>query len=93
MNSKMSHNIKKNDVSFSHMVKNFEGRKAFLNTIELDINRAESYGKRLHIEFEREYETVGLCQNILSASEEEEAAEDSKQSDSQNIIFRVCGEE
>ena len=53
------------------MVKNFEGRKVFLNTIELDINRAESYGKRLQRVFEREYETVGLCQNILSASIED----------------------
>merc|ERR1712054_184432 len=44
-NSKMSYDIKKNDISLSHMTKNFEGRKAFLNTIELDINRAESYGK------------------------------------------------
>ena len=81
VNSKMSHDIKKNDVSFSHMVKNFEGRKAFLNTIELDINRAESYGKRLQIEFEREYETVDLCQNILSASEEEEINDENKKSD------------
>jgi len=72
VNSKMSHDIKRNDVSLSHMVKNFEGRKAFLNTIELDINRAESYGKRLQKEFEREYETVDLCQNILSASEEDD---------------------
>ena len=30
-----------------------------------DINRAESYGKRMQKEFEREYETVGFPQYIL----------------------------
>ena len=29
-----------------------------------DINRAESYGKRMQKEFEREYETVGFPQYI-----------------------------
>ena len=72
VNFKMSQDIKKNDYSLSHMVKNFDGREAFLKTIELDISRAESFGKRLQIEFQREYETVGLCQKIVSASEEDE---------------------
>ena len=76
VNSKMSHDIKKNDVSISHMVKNFDGRESFLKTIELDINRAESFGKRLQIEFQREYETVGLFQNIISDSEEAETKEE-----------------
>ena len=40
-----------------------------------DINRAESYGKRMQKEFEREYETVGICQDIISASEEGEEEE------------------
>ena len=96
VNSKLSHDIKKNDFSLSHMVKNYEGRKQFLRTIELvsslhmrcnykkssvekhffqDINRAESYGKRMQKEFEREYETVGICQDIISASEEGEEEE------------------
>ena len=35
VNSKLSHDIKKNDFSLSHMVKNYEGRKQFLRTIEL----------------------------------------------------------
>ena len=78
VNSKMSHEIKKNDISISHMVKNYDGRKAFLNTIEIDINRAESYGKRLQIEFEREYETFDLCQGILSATELKETEVDNK---------------
>ena len=92
VNSKMSHDIKKNDVSLSHMVKNFEGRKAFLNTIELDINRAESYGKRLQKEFEREYETVGLCQNILSASEEDETYDENKHCDTKDATDVLSNE-
>ena len=85
-NYKMSHEIKRNDFSLSHMVKNFEGRKAFLNTIELDINRAESYGKRLQKEFEREYETAGLCFNILSASGAEDgASRDKKEVENDNL--------
>ena len=71
VNSKLSHDIKKNDFSLSHMVKNYEGRRAFLNTIELDINRAESYGKRLQKEFEREFETVVSCREILGEDDEE----------------------
>ena len=70
-NSSKSHEIKKNDVAISHMDKNIQARQTFLNTIELDINRAESYAKRLQKEFEREFETVGLCQDILSSCTEE----------------------
>ena len=69
INSRLSHDIKRNDLSLSHMMKNFEGRRAFMNTIELDINRAESYGKRLQHEFEREFETLGMCKDIVIASE------------------------
>ena len=85
INSKLSHDIKRNDIAFSHMVKNFDGRKSFLNTIELNINQAESYGKRLQIEFEREYETVGLCEDILSVSEKEKCKEKSERVDT-NIV-------
>merc|ERR1719347_2404048 len=51
LNTGLGSAIKKNDFSLSHMVKNFEGRKAFLKTTEFDINREESHGKRLQIEF------------------------------------------
>ena len=53
------------------MEKNIQGRQTFLTTIELDINRAESYAKRLQKEFEREFETVGLCNDILTVCNEE----------------------
>ena len=79
VSSKMNNEKKKNDISISHMMKNYDGRKAFLNTLEIDINRAESYGKRLQIEFEKEYETFNLCQDILSACEAEETKVESKQ--------------
>ena len=71
INSSKSHEIKKNDIAISHMEKNIQGRQTFLTTIELDINRAESYAKRLQKEFEREFETVGLCNDILTVCNEE----------------------
>ena len=54
-----------------------------------DINRAESYGKRMQKEFEREYETVGICQDIISASEEgeeEEKVEEESDSEHKSIL-------
>ncbi len=42
-----------------------QGRRTFLRTIEIDINRAESYGKKLQREFEREFETLETCNSIL----------------------------
>ena len=82
-NSSKSHEIKKNDVAISHMDKNIQARQTFLNTIELDINRAESYAKRLQKEFEREFETVGLCQDILSScTEEKDDTKDEVESES-----------
>ena len=71
INSSKSHEIKKNDIAISHMEKNIQGRQTFLTTIELDINRAESTAKRLQKEFEREFETVGLCNDILTVCNEE----------------------
>ena len=71
------------------MVKYFDGRKCFLNTIELDTNRAESHGKRLQIKFERELETAGICKDILSASEEEESKEKSKHDDIDNVKSKL----
>ena len=71
INSSKSHEIKKNDIAISHMEKNMQGRQTFLTTIELDINRAESYAKRLQKEFEREFETVGLCNDILTVCNED----------------------
>ena len=71
INSSKSHEIKKNDIAISHMEKNLQGRQMFLSTIELDINRAESYAKRLQKEFEREFETVGVCNDILTVCNDE----------------------
>lgn len=71
INSSKSHEIKKNDIAISHMDKNLQGRQMFLSTIELDINRAESYAKRLQKEFEREFETVGVCNDILTVCNDE----------------------
>ena len=71
INSSKSHEIKKNDIAISHMEKNMQGRQTFLTTIELDINRAESCAKRLQKEFEREFETVGLCNDILTVCNED----------------------
>ena len=71
INSSKSHEIKKNDIAISHMEKNIQGRQTFLTTIELDINRAESCAKRLQKEFEREFETVGLCNDILTVCNED----------------------
>ena len=71
VNSSKSHEIKKNDIAISHMEKNLQGRQMFLSTIELDINRAESYAKRLQREFEREFETVGVCNDILTVCKDE----------------------
>ena len=68
MNSRLSHDIKRNDLALSHMVKNYEGRQTFIKTLELDINRAESYNKKLQKEFDREFETVETCKSILSSS-------------------------
>ena len=76
INSSKSHEIKKNDISISHMEKNLQGRQIFLNTIELDINRAESYAKRLQKEFEREFETVGLCNDILTVCNGDEDSDE-----------------
>ena len=76
VNCSKSHEIKKNDIAISHMEKNLQGRQMFLNTIELDINRAESYAKRLQKEFEREFETVGLCNDILTVCNEEVETKD-----------------
>ena len=50
-------------------------KNQWLKSFLQDINRAESYGKRMQKEFEREYETVGICQDIISASEEGEEEE------------------
>ena len=71
INSSKSYEIKKNDIAISHMEKNLQGRQMFLSTIELDINRAESYAKRLQKEFEREFETVGVCNDILTVCNDE----------------------
>ena len=71
INSSKSYEIKKNDIAISHMDKNLQGRQMFLSTIELDINRAESYAKRLQKEFEREFETVGVCNDILTVCNDE----------------------
>ena len=71
VNSSKSHEIKKNDIAISHTEKNLQGRQMFLSTIELDINRAESYAKRLQREFEREFETVGVCNDILTVCKDE----------------------
>ena len=60
-----------------------------------DINRAESYGKRMQKEFEREYETVGICQDIISASEEgeeEESREGEGESDKEQKSILSEGE-
>ena len=76
VNSSKSHEIKKNDIAISHMEKNLQGRQMFLSTIELDINRAESYAKRLQKEFEREFETVGLCYDILTVCNEDVSDKD-----------------
>merc|ERR1719273_231491 len=38
-------------------------------------------------EFEREYETVGICQDIISASEEGEEEENRTESDSEQKSF------
>ena len=76
INSSKSHEIKKNDIAISHMEKNIQGRQTFLTTIELDINRAESCAKRLQKEFEREFETVGLCNDILTVCNEDLSDDD-----------------
>ena len=82
LNSSKSHEIKKNDIAISHMEKNIKGRQMFLSTIELDINRAESYAKRLQKEFEREFETVGLCNDILNVCNEDV---ETKDNDDKNV--------
>ena len=76
INSSKSYEIKKNDIAISHMEKNIQGRQTFLTTIELDINRAESCAKRLQKEFEREFETVGLCNDILTVCNEDLSDDD-----------------
>ena len=81
INSSKSHEIKKNDIAISHMEKNIQGRQTFLTTIELDINRAESCAKRLQKEFEREFETVGLCNDILTVCNEDLSDDDDDDDD------------
>ena len=64
-------------------------RKGLKDFFLQDINRAESYGKRMQKEFEREYETVGICQDIISASEEgeeEEKVEEESDSEHKSIL-------
>lgn len=53
---------------------------------ELDINRAESCAKRLQKEFEREFETVGACRDILTkcGGDQAEVAEETKVEDAEN---------
>ena len=87
INSSKSHEIKKNDIAISHMDKNLQGRQMFLSTIELDINRAESYAKRLQKEFEREFETVGVCNDILTVCNDEG---DDIQDDTKNPKEDTC---
>ena len=88
VNSSKSHEIKKNDIAISHMEKNIQGRQMFLSTIELDINRAESYAKRLQKEFEREFETVGLCNDILTVCNEDV---ETKDNDDKNVSSQGNG--
>ena len=90
INSSKSHEIKKNDIAISHMEKNLQGRQMFLSTIELDINRAESYAKRLQKEFEREFETVGVCNDILTVCNDE--GEDT-QDDTETPSKETCDKE
>lgn len=90
INSSKSYEIKKNDIAISHMEKNLQGRQMFLSTIELDINRAESYAKRLQKEFEREFETVGVCNDILTVCNDEGDEGDVTQVDTETTQLEIC---
>lgn len=90
INSSKSYEIKKNDIAISHMEKNLQGRQMFLSTIELDINRAESYAKRLQKEFEREFETVGVCNDILTVCNDEGDEGGVTQVDTETTQLEIC---